>query len=122
MLLRADGYAVSSAMGGTEALQLASGGLHPDVLIVDFHLDDQMNGAELAEELRRTLGYTPPVIMLTGGLSNAEFPCITEAPIWLTPKPLNAGLLLAALPGLVQLSRATRELLTRSEEGAANSR
>jgi len=111
MLLRADGYAVSSAASGAEALQLASGGLHPDVLILDFNLDQQMNGAEVAEEIRRILDYAPPIIILTGDVNNAEFPCTTEVPVWLARKPLNPQLLLAALPSLVQLSRATRNLL-----------
>jgi CheY-like chemotaxis protein len=111
LLLRVDGYDVHSAASGPEALQLARGGLHPDVLIVDFHLDEEMDGAEVAEQIRGILGYTPPIIMLTGDLSNAEFPCVTEAPVWLTRKPLNPRLLLAALPGLVQLSRATREVV-----------
>jgi CheY-like chemotaxis protein len=119
MLLRADGYVVNSATSGPEALQLASGGLHPDVLIVDFTLDEEMNGAEVAEKIRRILGYTPPIIMMTGDLSNAEVPCITEAPIWLTRKPLNPALLLAALPGLIQVSRATRGVLVRSAPRAS---
>ena len=108
LLLRASGYTVSSASDGAQALQLASEGFSPDVLIVDFHLDEQMNGAEVAEKIRRTLGYTPPVIILTGDLSNAEVPCITGAPVWLTRKPLNPEILLAALPALVSLSRAIR--------------
>jgi DNA-binding response OmpR family regulator len=113
MLLSADGYDNHSAARGPEALLMASAGLKPDVLIVDFDLRDKMNGAEVAEQIRGILHYTPPVIMLTGDLSNAEFPAITEVPVWLTRKPLNPHLLLAALPGLVQLSRATRPLLSR---------
>lgn len=113
MLLRADGYEVRSAARGPEALLLASGGLEPDVLIVDFNLQDEMNGADVAEHIRDILHYTPPIIMLTGDLSNAEFPSITEVPVWMTRKPLNPNLLLAALPALVQLSRATRPLLSR---------
>ena len=112
MLLRADGYVVSSAASGPEALQLASAGLHPDVLILDFNLDQQMNGAELAEQIRGILHYAAPIIILTGDVSNAEFPCTTEVPVWLARKPLNPRLLLAALPSLVQLSRATRQLFT----------
>src|ERR1039458_853269 len=108
LLLRAGGYTVGSASDGAQALQLAAQGYRPDVLIVDFHLDDQMNGAEVAEKIRGTLGYTPPVIILTGDVSNAEFPCITGAPVWLTRKPLNPEILLAALPALVALSRAIR--------------
>jgi histidine kinase len=111
LLLRVDGYEVHGAATGPEALQLAREGLHPDVLIVDFNLGEDLNGAEVAEQIRGILGYTPPVIMLTGDLSNAEFPCVTDAPVWLIRKPANPQLLLAALPGLVQVSRATRDVV-----------
>jgi len=114
ILLRADGYEVSSVANGTEAIELATGGFHPDVLIVDFNLDPQMNGVEVADQVRRILRYSPPVIILTGDISNAKFPCITEVPVWLARKPMNPRLLLSALPSLIQLSRSTRNLLTRS--------
>ena len=111
ILLHADGYGVDSAASGAEALQLVSGGFRPDVLIVDFNLGQQMNGAEVADQIRRILCYAPPVIILTGDLSSARLPRITEVVVWLTCKPLNPQLLLVALPSLVQLSRATRKLL-----------
>jgi histidine kinase len=107
-LLNVNGYEAHGACSGPRALQLAREGLHPDVMILDFNLGDDMNGAEVAEQIRGVLGYTPPIVMLTGDLSNAEFPCITDAPVWLVRKPLDPRLLLAALPGLVQVARATR--------------
>ena len=112
-LLRTDGYDVHGATSGSEALRMVSEGMEPDILIVDFNLDQNMNGAEVAEQIRKVLHYTPPVIMLTGDLNNAEFPAITEVPVWLMRKPMNPHLLLAALPGLVALSRATRAISTR---------
>lgn len=112
ILLHQDGYEVSSAASGTEALQLARGGFHPDVLIVDFNLGLKVNGAEVAEQIRQILGYTPPIVILTGDVSQAKIPRIANVVVWLTSKPLNPQLLLAALPSFVQLSRATRELLT----------
>lgn len=111
LLLRVDGYDVRGASSGAEALQLGREGLQPDVLIVDFNLGGGMDGAEVSEQIRGALGYTPPIIMLTGDLSNAHFPFVTEVPIWLTRKPLNPEVLLAALPGLIQLSRATRKVI-----------
>jgi len=114
MLLRASDYGISSAASGTEALQLANGGLHPDVLIVDFNLRQQPNGAEVAEQIRRVLSYSPPIIMLTGDVSSAQFPRVNEVTVWLTRKPLNPRLLLARLPCLVQLSRTTRALAATS--------
>jgi len=110
MVLGADGYSVSSAASGQEALELVAQGLRPDLLIVDFNLDEDMNGAETTEQLRQALGYAAPLIMLTGDPSNAEFPWMTEAPVWLARKPMSPRLLLAAVPRLVDLSRATRQL------------
>jgi len=114
MFLRAKGYRVISAASGIEALRQVREGLCPDVLIVDFHLSPQSNGAEVAEQLRRTLSYALPVIILTGDMTNARFPHIVEALVWLTSKPLNPLLLLAALPNLIELSRTTRILPSRS--------
>ena len=110
MVLEGDGYSVSGAASGPEALRLAGRGLRPDVLIVDFNLDPQMNGAEVAEELRLILGYAPPIILLSGDPSNAECPWVVDTPIWLARKPINPLLLLAAMPSLVELSRSTRGL------------
>jgi CheY-like chemotaxis protein len=114
LLLQVEGYAVKAVASGPEALAMAQGGLRPDILIVDFHLDSQMNGTEVAEQIRRVLGYTPPIIMMSGDLSNVEVPCISEVPVWLLSKPMNPRLLLAALPSLVQLSRATRGVLNQT--------
>lgn len=119
MLMTSAGYTVSGAGSGQEALRAVEQGLQPDVLIMDFSLDEDMNGAEASELLRRALGYAPPIIMLTGDPSNAEFPWITDVPIWLAHKPLNSQLLLAALPALVQLSRSVRELIRISPRATA---
>jgi DNA-binding response OmpR family regulator len=62
----------------------------------------------VVQQLRRHLGYSPPIIMLTANPTSAELPWITDAPMWLAWKPLDARLLLAALPGLVQVSRSMR--------------
>lgn len=109
LVLSAHGYGVTSSEAGVDALQRVAHGLRPDVLILDFDLGAGMNGAEVAQQLRRQLGYSPPIIMLTGNPTGAELPWITDAPIWLARKPLNPRLLLAALPGLVLLSRSMRE-------------
>jgi CheY-like chemotaxis protein len=111
LLLGPEGYRVRSAASGPEALHLVQQERWtPDVLIVDFHLDADMNGAEFVEVLRRTIAHALPVIMLTGDPSSAAMPCITDAPVWMARKPLNPQLLLAAMPSLVNLSRSTREL------------
>jgi CheY-like chemotaxis protein len=114
MLLGSDGYNVLSAASGLEALQLTARGNRPDVLIVDFNIDHEMNGTELVRQYQRSVGYAPPIIMLTADPVSADPPRMTNAPIWMARKPLDPRLLLAALPSLVQWSRATRELLDGS--------
>lgn len=114
MLLQAEGYVVSCAATGTEAIQLASGGLCPDVLIVDFNVGERLSGPEVAQQIRNLLSYAPPIIVLTGDAHRARLPRMIESVVWLVAKPLNPHLLLAALPGLVQLSRATRKVLTQA--------
>jgi len=113
MLLRAEGYAVHSAANTKQALELISAGLRPDVLILDFHLEEQMNGAQLAEQICSILHHTPPIIVLTGDLSNAVVPRTNEAPVWMARKPLDPHRLLVALPGLILVSRANRQLDTQ---------
>jgi CheY-like chemotaxis protein len=116
-LLNAEGYVVSSAATGTEAIRLTSGGLCPDVLIVDFNLGEQLSGPEVAQQIHNLLSYAPPIIVLTGDAHSAQFLRVIEVVVWLVSKPLNPQLLLAALPSLVQLSRATRKVLTRAARG-----
>jgi CheY-like chemotaxis protein len=108
LVLRGHGYALANAASGSVALQLVAEGFRPDILIVDFYLEDELNGADVAQQVRLNLGYSPPVIMLTGNPTDAELPWITDAPVWLARKPLNPRLLLAALPGLVAVSRSMR--------------
>jgi CheY-like chemotaxis protein len=109
LLLTGEGYPCHSAASGREALQLVrDAGVRPDVLIADFHLDEEMDGAEAAEALIGSLGYPLPVIILTADPTNAEGPWTTQAPVWLLRKPLDPALLLAAMPPLVHLARALR--------------
>ena len=114
MLLNSEGYVVSGAATGSEAIQLVRGGLRPDVLIVDYDLGEQLSGPEVAQQIRDLLSYAPPIIVLSGDAHRAQFLRAIEVVVWLVFKPLNPQLLLAALPGLVQLSRATRKVLTRA--------
>jgi CheY-like chemotaxis protein len=109
LLLRSAGYRVASAASGPAALALVrSEHLLPDVLIVDFHLDDDMDGTDVVEALARALGYAPPTVMLTADAVNIQIPWMSGAPFWLVPKPYNARVLLAGLNALARFRRDTR--------------
>jgi len=113
LLLRNEGYDVVSAAGGRQALATVEDDRYRvDVLIVDFHLDEEMDGAEVAERVTQALGYSVPTIILTADPANAEIPWIIGAPVWLARKPMNPALLIAAMPPLVELSRSIRNLTT----------
>jgi CheY-like chemotaxis protein len=64
LLLQAAGHVVHVAETGRVALDTAVG-FQPDVALVDIGLPD-MNGYELARELRTRLGPTVKLIALTG--------------------------------------------------------
>jgi len=63
------GYRVLTALSGREGLELAS--LHPvDVVIVDYYMPE-MNGPEVAIEIKR-LRPRAPIIMLSGAVDIPE--------------------------------------------------
>lgn len=98
MLLRSAGYRAVSAATPHEALALIEQrGLRPDILIVDFHLADVMDGTELAEEICRALGHCVPTILLSGDLANAEVPWMPGVPVLPLSKPTDPELLLKAV-------------------------
>jgi DNA-binding response OmpR family regulator len=108
-LLR-EGYAVTGVAHAADAVRCVNAGLVPDVLIVDFCRGDEVDGDELMLHIRKGLHHCPPIILLTRNPEDAEPPWITDAPVWVARKPMSMALLLASLPGLVQVSRATRQL------------
>ena len=107
LLMRSAGYETREAAIGEQALaQVDSLRGRLDVLIVDYHLGNSLNGTEVAEELARLLGHAVPTVILTGDPANAEVPWLTDAPVWVARKPLAPETLLAALPSLVSFRRA----------------
>lgn len=105
-LLRGQGYDAMTAGDGPEALaQLAHGGPPPDVLIVDFYLPGGMDGADVAQEICRTVGHVVPTILLSGEISNAAVPWLPGAPLLFAAKPLDAQILLETVAAFAALGR-----------------
>jgi CheY-like chemotaxis protein len=63
-LLRIQGYDVTSAASGAEAIQMVEEGLVPDVILADYHLPFEMTGDQVVTEITARLGFKPPTIML----------------------------------------------------------
>ncbi len=105
-LLRAQGFEALSAMDAATALgQVAQCERAPDVLIMDFNLPGEMDGADLTQEICRTLGHMVPTIFLSGELSNAALPWLPGMPLLFIAKPADPEVLLKAVESFAVLGR-----------------
>jgi len=108
-LLRAQGLAALTAIDGPSALaRIAHSEDVPDVLIIDFNLPGEMNGADVAQEICRCLGHVVPTIFLSAELSNAEMPWLPGAPLLFVAKPVDAELLVKVVESFAALGRFIR--------------
>jgi len=73
--LKYAGHSVFSAGGGRQAIELLSGGLRPDVVLLDLFMP-HVGGREVLDFMRSTPGLEyVPVILITGAVRNSsEFP------------------------------------------------
>jgi PAS domain S-box-containing protein len=100
MLLKVEGFRVTTATGVAEALQAARA--HPDItlLVTDFHLPDGETGTMVIEALRERLSPELPVVLITGDTSTAVRELRHDELLRLASKPINAD----------ELMRLVREL------------
>ena len=103
--LEAQGYSVSAASDGEDALAIA-GVVQPDILITDIRMP-QMDGNSLVKALR-SRNPALPVIVMTGHPGDAERPVDddddgADAPVMVLSKPLNLKELLAILDELSEV-------------------
>ena len=68
------GYDVPDTVAAGEKAIVQAGLLRPDLVLMDIHLQGQMDGIEAADHIRRQFGI--PVIYLT---ANADHPTVERA-------------------------------------------
>jgi CheY-like chemotaxis protein len=103
-LFRIEGYAVTAAPDGLEALRLLDGGEEPDGILRDLSLDlymDGVSGWDGAAELRQD-GRAPPIVVMTADPDPARCAAQVHA-VATVAKPLD----LRRLVGVV--ARAMRQ-------------
>ncbi len=108
-LLRTQGFEVFTVADGPSALAWVAG--HPDgpdVLIIDFVLAGDMDGAEAAEAICRSLGHVVPTILLSGALRSASLPWLPGAPLFCAHKPADPNILLKVVAEFAALGRFIR--------------
>ncbi|HKZ74883.1 MAG TPA: ATP-binding protein [Steroidobacteraceae bacterium] len=101
MLLRVEGYEVSTAGSLDEALRQAAE--HPDIelLVTDYHLANQETGIQAIASMRKHLAPDLRAVLITGDTSSAVRDLERDDHLRVASKPINADELLSLLRELV---------------------
>ncbi|MGB7992830.1 response regulator [Methanoregula sp.] len=116
--LKRIGYlVVGIAMSGEEALTL-TGGHHPDVILMDIHLQGDMDGIEAAKKIKGQ--YGTPIIFLTAYSDDETIMRVvqTESSGYLV-KPINTRELFASIESALYKKR---KLTSFMEQQASSNR
>ncbi len=118
-LLLDQGYRAKSVPDGAAALDLlANRGIRPDLLLVDFNLPNQMDGLQVAAELRRLLGRQVPVIILTGDISTGTLRKINSENCLRLTKPVKVGELTRVIGQLLSADASAMSSVVHDTENA----
>ena len=99
-LLDGWGMDVMTALGRDDALQLIEDGFRPDLLLVDYHLDNDEIGVDVAQELNTLMAEPVPVIVITANYSkalNSEIQAINYQLLNKPVKPMKLRLMMGQL-------------------------
>jgi two-component system, sensor histidine kinase len=100
MLLKVEGYRVTTASSLAEALR--QGSAHPDIelLITDYHLAHGERGTQVITSLRDALRPDLKAVLITGDTSSAVQDLGKDATLRIASKPIKADELLSLVRGL----------------------
>ncbi|MBR0671584.1 chemotaxis protein CheB [Neoroseomonas soli] len=106
-VLEGEGHQVIAAPDGSAALELvASGGLRPDLLLLDYNLPGGLDGLQLSTKLRERLHHPVPAIMLTGDISTGSLREIALLDCVRLHKPVKLPELTEAIQQLLVSTRS----------------
>jgi PAS domain S-box-containing protein len=101
MLLRVEGYRVSAAASGAEALRRVAEEGAPDLLITDYHLRDGELGTEVIAALRARLDPGLKAVLMTGDTSTVVKAMQDDPHLRIASKPVEAEALLGLMRALL---------------------
>jgi sigma-B regulation protein RsbU (phosphoserine phosphatase) len=113
------GFSCRQAGGGQEALGLIGARL-PDLLLLDYSMPGDLNGAEVCERLRADADgdiAQLPIIMLTGMAGEEqEVFCLQAGASDFVTKPIHPEVLRARIDTQLRLSTLRRQLQQKNQE------
>jgi sigma-B regulation protein RsbU (phosphoserine phosphatase) len=113
------GFSCRQAGGGQEALDLVGERL-PDLLLLDYAMPGDLNGAEVCERLRGDADgdiAQLPIIMLTGmSGEEQEIFCLQAGASDFVTKPIHPEVLRARIDTQLRLSTLRRQLQQKNQE------
>lgn len=101
MLLKIEGYHVTTAAGAVEALEHLHATGDFDLLVTDFHLEGGRTGTEVISAARSLRGASLKAILVTGDTSSAVRELQGDANLRITSKPINSDELLGLMKELL---------------------
>lgn len=106
LFLRLEGYEIAGAPSIADAEPLFERMQPGDVIIADYHLDDQHTGLDMIITLRERFGYEVPGVVLSGDLPSVLRSVRTVVPacVFLS-KPVDTGALIQAIDELGAAAR-----------------
>jgi CheY-like chemotaxis protein len=96
-----EGYQVTAAASAEEALSELEEVRAFDLIVTDFHLEDNRTGTEVISRAREILGPAQPAILVSGDTSSAVREIQCDANLKLTSKPINSEELLGLVKSLL---------------------
>jgi two-component system, chemotaxis family, CheB/CheR fusion protein len=102
-LLKDAGYRTAAAGDSNGALaMLAAKTVQPELLLADYNLPGALNGLQLAERIRETMGKRFPVVILTGDISTTTLRAVADGHCVQLNKPVKREALLKAINQLLE--------------------
>ncbi|AHI28086.1 sensor histidine kinase [Marinobacter similis] len=101
LLLSGWGCRVVAATSAEDAIELIAGGTVPQVVLADFHLDENRTGCEAVALLRKALGYAVPAAVITADQSDETRRLMREQKLPMLNKPVKPNRLRALLTSLL---------------------
>lgn len=106
LLLTGEGHRTAIAGDGAAALKLITDGVfQPDLILSDYNLPGNMDGLRLSAKLRKQLGETFPVIILTGDISTETMRDVAGQSCVQLNKPVKVNELLATIQRLLPVMK-----------------